>query len=128
MSKHKWLSKAWTISKKRNNKSSVENQKGAITVLKVYGDDALLVLNRTSFNSDSALLALNWRNDKHTIMEVLQELAPKTESCIKLNPKHDFAISVNGKCIVDYGCVHAYFAKAESAFETLIQNADPKRR
>ena len=25
------------------------------------------------------------------------------------------------------GCVHAYFAKAESAFETLIQNADPKR-
>ena len=26
------------------------------------------------------------------------------------------------------GCVHAYFAKAESAFlKTLIQNADPKR-
>ena len=28
-----------------------------------------------------------------------------------------------------YGCVHAYFAKAlNQRFETLIQNADPKRR
>ena len=37
---------------------SVENQKGAIDVYKVYGNSALLVLNRTFLNSDSALLAL----------------------------------------------------------------------
>ena len=28
--------------------------------IKVYGDSALLVINRTSLNSDSALLNLNW--------------------------------------------------------------------
>ena len=31
----------------------------ALSLYKVYGDNALLVLNRTSFNGDSALLALN---------------------------------------------------------------------
>ena len=35
---------------------SVENQKGAITVQSLYGDSALLVFNRTSLNSGSALL------------------------------------------------------------------------
>ena len=33
----------------------------ALSLYKVYGDSALLVLNGTSLNSDSALLALNWR-------------------------------------------------------------------
>ena len=51
---------------------SVENQKGIIkyvplrtrrplSLYKVYGNSALLVLNGTSLNSDSTLLALNWR-------------------------------------------------------------------
>ena len=31
----------------------------ALSLYKVYGDSALLVLIRTSLNSDSALLALN---------------------------------------------------------------------
>ena len=53
--------------------SSVESQKGAISIFKdvplrtrralwlynIYGDSALLVLNGTSLNGDSALLALN---------------------------------------------------------------------
>ena len=36
----------------------------ALSLYKVYGDIALLVLNGTSLNSDSALLALNWRCEK----------------------------------------------------------------
>ena len=40
---------------------SVENQKGARSPLTLYSDSALLVLNGTSLNIDSALLALNWR-------------------------------------------------------------------
>ena len=35
--------------------------KRALSLYKVYGDSALLVLNRTSLNSESALLALNWQ-------------------------------------------------------------------
>ena len=44
---------------------SVENQKGGIAACTKswYGDTALLVLNGTSLNTDSALLALNWRHD-----------------------------------------------------------------
>ena len=38
---------------------SVENQKGAIKILKVNGNCALLVLNRTSLICNNALLALN---------------------------------------------------------------------
>ena len=58
--------------------STVESQKGAINIqdvpfrtraarslYKVYGNSALLVLNRTSLYSDSALLALNWRYSNH---------------------------------------------------------------
>ena len=55
--------------------SSVESQKGvicnskmfplrtrrALLLYKVYGDSALLVLNRTSLICNNALLALNWR-------------------------------------------------------------------
>ena len=33
----------------------------ALSLYKVYGDSALFVLNRTSLNCDSTLLALNWR-------------------------------------------------------------------
>ena len=41
---------------------SVENQKGAIPVQSLWWNlSVLLVLNGTSLNSDSALLALNWR-------------------------------------------------------------------
>ena len=36
----------------------------ALWLHKFYGDSALLVLNGTSLNSDSALLALNWRNEE----------------------------------------------------------------
>ena len=56
----------------REQISSVENQKGIIAVqrcsienqlslYKVYGNSAILVLNRTSLNCNNALLALNWR-------------------------------------------------------------------
>ena len=38
---------------------TVENQKGAIAVQCLWPSSTLLVLNRTSLNSDSALLALN---------------------------------------------------------------------
>ena len=55
--------------------SSVESQKGTLSIFwdvplrtrralllyKLYGDGVLLVPNGTSLNSDSALLALNWR-------------------------------------------------------------------
>ena len=34
--------------------------RSGLSLYKVYGDSALLVLNRTSMSSDSALLALNW--------------------------------------------------------------------
>ena len=56
-----------------NTKSSVGSQKGTITIKRfplrtrrallpwtLYSDRALLLLNRTSLNIDSALLALNW--------------------------------------------------------------------
>ena len=33
----------------------------ALSLYKVYGDSTLLVLNRTSWNRDNALLALNWQ-------------------------------------------------------------------
>ena len=39
--------------------SSVESRMGTITTGAIYGNSALLVLNRTSLNSDSVLLALN---------------------------------------------------------------------
>ena len=35
--------------------------RGALSLYNAYGDSALVVLNGSSFNSDSALLALNWR-------------------------------------------------------------------
>ena len=38
---------------------SIQNQKGAIT-MDLYSNSALLVLKRTSLNSDNALLAFNW--------------------------------------------------------------------
>ena len=38
---------------------SVDNQKGAKLLYNVYGGSALLVLNKTSLNNDSTLLALN---------------------------------------------------------------------
>ena len=41
-----------------NIRCSVENQKGVISLDKVYGGCTLLVLNETSLNSDNALLAL----------------------------------------------------------------------
>ena len=55
-----------------DHNSSVEGQKGAnadiplrskrtLSLYKVYGDSALLVLNRTSLNSVNALLALSQR-------------------------------------------------------------------
>ena len=38
---------------------SIENQKGAISLYKVYGDSALLVLKGTPLNSINALLVLS---------------------------------------------------------------------
>ena len=40
----------------------IEYQKGAVAIDTLYSDCALLVLNRTSLNTESALLALIWRN------------------------------------------------------------------
>ena len=39
-----------------HSQSSIEDQKGDISLFKVYGDSALLVLNYTSLNSVNALL------------------------------------------------------------------------
>ena len=44
------------------NTLSTESQKGAIAIDILYSDSALLVLNGTSLNIDSALLALNWQH------------------------------------------------------------------
>ena len=38
---------------------SIENQKGAIAIYKVYGNSTFLVLNGTSLNSANALLVLS---------------------------------------------------------------------
>ena len=44
---------------------SIENQKGTIAVYKVYGNSTLLVLNGTSLICNNALLVLNWRYVLH---------------------------------------------------------------
>ena len=44
---------------------------GRYQICKVYGDSALLVLNGTSLNVDSALLALSWRYNQLRIRRVL---------------------------------------------------------
>ena len=43
---------------------SIENQKGALSLYKVYGNNALLVLNGTLLNSVNTLLVLNFLADK----------------------------------------------------------------
>ena len=61
--------------------------------------------------------AFIWRHLNVVICDFAFLLPPESAFCSNHDRKRTFL-----------GCVHAYFAKAESAFETLIQNADPKRR
>ena len=64
---------------------SALNQKGAISLYKVNGDSALLVLNRTSSNNINALLALSWRVvlGLHILHELLTKV-PRKSSCDKV--------------------------------------------
>ena len=61
----------WNKQKRQQSVKDVPlTTRRAQLLYKVYGDSTLLVLNRTSLNSDSALLALNWWKHHKTIWHV----------------------------------------------------------
>ena len=87
------LEQYWSASWKRNissvesqkaainiNKGSVENQKGAIALQSLYGVAPLWFSTKHFLNSDSALLARNWRNIEVLIFASVWILWPKDNS------------------------------------------------
>ena len=82
-------------------RSSVESQKGimfkdvllrtrrALSLYKVYGDSALLVLNGTSLNSANALLAFSW----HHKFSESYKLIPGGPKIMEQSIFQDFALS-----------------------------------